>query len=537
MGVYSSCGELPFNGATVKIIGGDLAPPGKYRNVVAFKRDELTVCSGTLIAPDLVLTAAHCFERWQHSPRAQLSIFSVISKNGDLPSDLDRKSTVVDLEIHPRFWNDPRGAMDFAWVRIDPPFSDILPAEVPLSHLEMDDLFDSHETTIIAGYGLTTLRLPGEGEAPPIGVLHQAKSPINYRTGLEMFAGNHDVDSCSGDSGGPAFIAQKSTENRPARLLLAGVTSRGPMPCASDYESGAYGLVSEAVCWLRSSAKFQVAHAALQDFCLRETAMGAIQNDPPEHSVVLTKPFSEACQSESLSEVERHDLGELFRFAKIDFARTSEACLQLEQVLQGVTIMDLSNRHFRQLSWLRFATKLEWLDASDNLLESSEPLSLLTNLKMVDVRNNRIEKLTALTQMAETVNVFGLHSQASNISNTKYREIAARGSAAPQDLRSLTIVLRDMLAAGTIERKSLDLALKRQLDISSRGIRSIQALRGLENLEVLSLTNNPDNHDWDELLTLPRLRVLRYSTNDHIPAPLLTELSRRNVSFIINDLP
>ncbi len=554
-----SCGPRNSDSA-MKIIGGEVVTAGKFRNVVAIMRDELTVCSGTLIGPDLILTAAHCFERWQHSSVTELSTFHVVSKNGRVPSNLDRRANIVELEIHPRFWKDPRGAMDFAWVRIDPPFSDIRPAEVPLSHLEMDELLANQSKVIISGYGLTTMRLPAEGEPPPIGVKRQGDSPINFRTGVEIFAGSHEVDSCTGDSGGPAFILSRSAQTSRDEIVLAGVTSRGPMPCASDYESGAYGLVSEAVCWLRTSANFQSGDATLQDFCLREVAMGSPEGGPRPDSVVATKPFAEACMSQLLSENERHDLTALFRFANIDSERTAANCQEMGQLLDTVTTMDLSSRHLRQLSWLRFAKNLENLDASDNLLESSEPLSILTKLKKIDVRNNSINDLSALEQLSESrrsttgpatgpstgpstsaapltdghrITVLGLHTQAQNYSDNQYKDIASRGAAAPQNLRTLTIVLRDMLASGNVERKSWDLTQKRQLDISSRQLRSIQALRGLENLEVLSVGNNPDISDWQELLSLPKLRLLRYAAGDHIPEEILQELGRRGVVLML----
>jgi Leucine-rich repeat (LRR) protein len=528
-----SCGERPARPSQTKIIGGTPVVGSDFRNVVAIMRDQLTICSGTLIAPDLILTAAHCFEKLQHSTLSTLGLYRVVTKNsGDSVSD-ERTANITDVGIHPRFWKDHRGAMDFAWVRFDPPF-DIAPAEMPVTHTELDPLLRASTSTVIVGYGLSTMRLPDEGEPPPIGIKRQAVSPINYRTGVEMFAGSHDFDSCTGDSGGPAFLKTEGTDSVPSHFVLAGVTSRGPMPCASDRESGAYGLVTEAVCWLRSSANFRSNDPVVQDFCVREAAQGSGEVDPSERSVVMTKDFSVACQDEALTEAERHDLRELFIVAKIEPKRDITSCEALSVFVKSAVDLDLSSRHMRQLSWLGEAQKLKTLDVSDNLLLSIEPISRLIHLTQVDVRNNSIFDLTALKHMSETITVHGLHTQASNLSETTYREIAEHGAGVPSDVRSLTIVLRDRLVAGNIERKSRDLALTRQLDLSSRGLRSLLAIHGLENLESLSISNNPDIKDWDELLSLDRLRILRYSSSNQIPAGLLLQLHKRGVELALD---
>ena len=127
--------------------------------------------------------------------------------------------------------------------------------------------------------------------------------------------------------------------------------------------------------------------------------------------------------------------------------------------------------------------------------------------------------------------MFGLSTQWSNIDDTRYRKLAELGAALSREKRALVIALREILVVGSIERKSRDLALKRQIILDNRGVRSLEALHGLENLEALSLMNNPDIIDWEELLTLPRLKVLRLSTQNSLPDDIAEQLSKRGVTI------
>ena len=453
----------------------------------------------------------------------------VVTGNSVREKTTDNTYDIDDAAIHPRFWEDHRGAFDYGWLKLSTPVKGIQPAHLPHNRQQSEDWIKSSNSLRIVGFGLTSLIPPASGEEPKIGVKHQGQSPIHFRTGVEIFAGNHKIDSCSGDSGGPAFVDPPAQHGHGGSLELVAVTSRGPMPCASEYEAGAYGLVSEALCWLRSTAEYGRQDAVLADFCVRDAAQGATAEDD---KIIMGKNFSDACQNPYLSEASRYDLMQLFDVAGLQAEMSKVRCDELRDFIRTVKTLDLSSRHMRQLAWLRHATSLEAVFAADNMLESIRGVENLEKLTFLDVRNNAITNIQGLDRMAKKITVYGTRTQMKNLDETHYREIAELGAAAGSDKRTLIIALRDILAVGDIPRKSRDLALKRQLNLDERGLRSLEALPGLENLEELSIAGNPEIRDWDPLLTIPRLKWLRYGTSDHPPDDILKKLTGNGTALI-----
>ena len=369
------------------MIGGAPSNDPRMDAVVAIVRDELTICSGTLIADDLVLTAAHCLEKATRPQSTTLGSLKVVTGPTTNPRINENTYDIEHAEIHPKFWNDYRGAYDFGWLRLARPVKGISPVPLPQTPAHGNAVLNATKTILIAGYGFSSLTLPSDGEEPKIGMRLQGTTPVKFRTGAELFAGNQAVDACSGDSGGPAFTEVTSEDGSTKKLLLLGVTSRGPMPCASDFEAGAYGLASEALCWLRSSAKFRLDELTLADFCVRDSAQGATTEDD---AIVMEKSFLEACESPNLSEASRHDLMQIFDVAGIPAELSRERCLQLRDFMSNATSLDLSSRHLHQLAWLRHAKNLTSLTATDNMLQSTRGIENLEHLSALDVRNNAI---------------------------------------------------------------------------------------------------------------------------------------------------
>jgi S1-C subfamily serine protease len=154
-------------------------------------------CTGTVLAPRVVITAAHCVSG---SPR-----YAVAYREGESPV----LQEVADVARHPEFKAGARVSIDLALVRLKLP----LPARFSPSALDADrDDEKVGGTLTIAGFGLGR-----EGDEASAGRLRQAGVTVLPRYFPRYFRLGRSDDGvliCRGDSGGPVFDAD---------LRLAGI--------------------------------------------------------------------------------------------------------------------------------------------------------------------------------------------------------------------------------------------------------------------------------------------------------------------------
>lgn len=217
----------------VPIIGGEPTEAGEFDGVVAIQAGS-GLCSGTVVAPRLVLTAAHCLDQLDDNA-------NVVVHYGD---EINQGTVAaVRWGSHPRFCPDCKEDLyDFGYVEIASDFAVPGGFQVPIaSQLEWDEAMYAGGEVILVGFGDD----PQADGDTSIGVKRKVTTTIGKLTpaGLEFYAGGNLRDSCNGDSGGPAFARMGNGE-----LRLAGITSRGSNPCG---QGGYYGAPYAALCWVR----------------------------------------------------------------------------------------------------------------------------------------------------------------------------------------------------------------------------------------------------------------------------------------------
>lgn len=218
-----------------RIIGG--IPTEDFPDCVAVGTGEAWCCSGTLVGPARVVTAAHCV-----AGGCARRIFIGSDVNRPLAG---RQIDVAQAIVHPAYHGtSPRA--DIAVLILAERAAVEPRAIAPASAIEVV------ATARIAGYGNTdVLSRTGYGRRRIVDVpVAHAHAAFGADLNTEFVAGAPflDRDSCQGDSGGPAYV-----EDRGA-WVLAGATSRaieGSIRRCGD--GGIYTRVGAYEGWVRSA--------------------------------------------------------------------------------------------------------------------------------------------------------------------------------------------------------------------------------------------------------------------------------------------
>jgi secreted trypsin-like serine protease len=237
----------------IPVVGGTTVERGAFPDVVAVLGADGSLCSGTLIAADLVLTAAHCIAG---------DPIEVIVDSVDLARPDGDRRRVQWARAYPDWIN----AYDVGIVMLEHPV--FAKARAIAQRCGGRDVLKVGLPLQLVGFGLTSRS--GEGDNTK---LHRAIVPLVDPTctgdptctpaiapGGELIAGGTGTDACFGDSGGPAFI------ETPSGLALLGVVSRGlaswTEPCASG---GVYVRADKVVAWIERTSGRKLERAACDE--------------------------------------------------------------------------------------------------------------------------------------------------------------------------------------------------------------------------------------------------------------------------------
>jgi hypothetical protein len=236
----------------------------------------LRTCSGTLIAPNLMLTAQHCI-----ASTAKFVVCDEASFGPPVDADRVMITTSTEMWSEDTVWRTARQVLappgdpdvcgrDLALVVLSEP----VPAEeaTPLEP-RLDEEVASYETYSAIGYGASGHELADSGfrrrrDGLMVTCVGTSCASQGYVDGRE-WRGDHGI--CNGDSGGPAI----DPEGR-----VMGVTSRGPMGC----DDPIYGGLTSWREWIRLVG----AEAASQGGYPQPGWLAAQPLEPPPQSQQMT---------------------------------------------------------------------------------------------------------------------------------------------------------------------------------------------------------------------------------------------------------
>ncbi|MBV1860428.1 MAG: trypsin-like serine protease [Nannocystaceae bacterium] len=182
LAVFLSSATLQSPAEPHSVIGGEPSPSCAWPTTVS-----LGGCTGTLVHPEVVVYAAHC------GPEIPAVWFGEQAFSGD-----GRQVATSECHVNPGYL-DGNGERheDWAFCRLAEPVTDV-PIVPPLMGCETTLLTPGRPVTIV-GFGLD--------EKDNNGIKREGETELQWITeDGAVLAGNGEVGSCFGDSGGPIYL-------------------------------------------------------------------------------------------------------------------------------------------------------------------------------------------------------------------------------------------------------------------------------------------------------------------------------------------
>merc|ERR1711910_44394 len=271
------CGQRHKNGLGVRIQNGfsdNEAQFGEWPHMCAVLVEEevagetskvnLFQCGGSLVAPGVVLTAAHCVAKLRQQPgtlKVRCGEWDT-QRVSEPRAHQDRR--IRTLDIHPEF-NERNLANDRALLYTEEDFE--LEEHIDTVCLpQPDDIFD-YQTCHATGWGKDQFGAAGQYQVvlkevslPVVGHAQCQESLTSTRLGSRfklddsfLCAGGAGQDTCKGDGGSPLVCPNP---RQAGTYVQAGLVAWGE-GCGEKSVPGVYASVARGVCWIDWAATCQ----------------------------------------------------------------------------------------------------------------------------------------------------------------------------------------------------------------------------------------------------------------------------------------
>jgi len=415
------------------------------------------LCTGLLIAPDIVLTAGHCLKRnnqckslvWKFDypgPEASLN----------LRSEVEKKSYRCSHVIRPKdYYQNKR--LDFAFVKLTEPVLERRPISLEEGPHQIE--FQNSEKIFAIG----------NPSGFPLKVM---KGKVTSKNEGELFF-KTNIDSYRGNSGAPIFTKKESR--------LIGLLVSGEMDFEFDSLKGCY-----------------YSKKCLEDDesnCSGERAI-SISNIYENYKWVMERNntgkklfnhfdnFEQACSSNELKSESKYFLSLLEEKAR------SQNCATIKSRLERAKYLDLNSSFIEDPYALSFFNNLEFLNLENNNIKDFEFLNSFSNLQLLYLKGNKkinklkMENLKALRNLSFS----GGGSFTNDLKEMPNLSTLHIDSADPQVLLSIS-----------------KLGELKELKIENSELSNTSFLENLRRLEKLSLRKNKIK----EILLISKIKTLR----------------------------
>ncbi|XP_018545063.1 transmembrane protease serine 9 isoform X1 [Lates calcarifer] len=263
-----------------RIIGGQEAWAHSWPWQVSLRFATMPACGGAIISPLWVISAAHCFKRYNKA-----SFWTVLAGKHDLdnPHEAGQQEVGVSMIINHYGYNTRTKESDMALLKLQRPvvFNQFVrPIDLWMTPLPV------HRKCTITGWGSTRENGPRVNRLQEVNVTILPTDVCNQyylgRIRSSMFCAGKDgggADACQGDSGGPLSCFTGS------RYELAGLVSWG-VGCGRAKRPGVYTKLQQHTPWIYDVMSDQN-RVYTDDLTNKEDRCGEQQSSSCDHALGL----------------------------------------------------------------------------------------------------------------------------------------------------------------------------------------------------------------------------------------------------------